>query len=87
MKILMVCLGNICRSPLAHGILEHKIAQLASSNPTKYAHWEVDSAGTINLHEGEKPDSRSISTAKNHGLDISHQRSRPFTPKDFAYLR
>lgn len=73
MKVLMVCLGNICRSPLAHGILESK----APSN------WLVDSAGTSAWHEGERPDTRSILTAKGRGLDIDDQRSRPFMSEDF----
>lgn len=73
MKILAVCLGNICRSPLAEGILKSKL-------PESFI---IDSAGTIALHEGEHPDKRAISTAKKHGLDISKQRSRPILPKDF----
>ncbi|EDP96181.1 low molecular weight protein-tyrosine-phosphatase [Kordia algicida OT-1] len=73
-KILMVCLGNICRSPLAEGILASKL------DPTKF---EVDSAGTAGYHVGELPDRRSIATAKQHGLDISYQRSRKFTKNDF----
>jgi len=73
MRILMVCLGNICRSPLAHGIL-------ASKAPTD---WIVDSAGTSGWHEGERPDTRSIVTAKGRGLTIDDQRSRLFTPDDF----
>ena len=77
MKILMVCLGNICRSPLAEGILQHKINALGLD-------WEVDSAGTGAYHVGEKPDSRSITTAKRHGIDISEQRARQFTIADFA---
>lgn len=72
----MVCLGNICRSPLAEGILQHKISE-AGLNV------EVDSAGTIALHEGELPDSRSIATAHEHGIDITNQRSRPLKKKDF----
>ena len=74
-KILMVCLGNICRSPLAEGILKSKL------DTQKF---EVDSAGTGNWHVGEKPDHRSIETAKNHQIDISHQRARHFNPKDFG---
>jgi protein-tyrosine phosphatase len=66
MKILMVCLGNICRSPLAEGILRSKI----SNEHT------VASAGTISFHEGEQPDKRSISTAKEHGVDISKQKAQ-----------
>lgn len=73
MRILMVCLGNICRSPLAHGILASKV-------PTD---WFVDSAGTSGWHEGERPDTRSIVTAKGRGLTIDDQRSRLFTPDDF----
>lgn len=73
MKILAVCLGNICRSPLAEGILKSKL-------PESFI---IDSAGTIALHEGEHPDKRAISTAAKYGLDISKQRSRPILPKDF----
>ncbi|MEM6686480.1 MAG: low molecular weight protein-tyrosine-phosphatase [Bacteroidota bacterium] len=73
-KILMVCLGNICRSPLAEGILASKL------DPTKF---EVDSAGTSGYHDGELPDRRSIKTAKDHGIDISYQRSRKITRSDF----
>lgn len=73
MKILAVCLGNICRSPLAEGILKSKLPE----------HFTVDSAGTISMHEGEHPDKRSISTAEKYGLDISKQRSRPILQKDF----
>lgn len=72
MKILMVCLGNICRSPLAEGILKSKL-------PKDFI---IDSAGTISQHEGEHPDQRAIETANNHGIDISKQRSRPITVKD-----
>lgn len=73
-KILMVCLGNICRSPLAEGILQNKV------KPGKVF---VDSAGTAGYHIGERPDIRSIKVANNYGLDITHQRCRRFTPKDF----
>jgi protein-tyrosine phosphatase len=72
MKILMVCLGNICRSPLAEGILQDKLG----------SKFNVDSAGTIALHQGEKPDKRSIATAENHGIDISKQKSRPIKNSD-----
>ncbi|WP_345989534.1 low molecular weight protein-tyrosine-phosphatase [Chryseobacterium sp. Chry.R1] len=72
MKILMVCLGNICRSPLAEGIMKEKL-------PPGFV---VDSAGTISMHEGEHPDKRAIKTAANHGIDISKQRSRPITKAD-----
>ena len=73
MNVLMVCLGNICRSPLAHGILESKAPE----------DWYIDSAGTSGWHEGERPDTRSIITAKGRGLNIDQQRSRPFLAEDF----
>ena len=76
MKILMVCLGNICRSPLAEGILQHKAIQSGLSI-------DVDSAGTIAKHEGELPDPRSIEVAENYKIDITNQRSRPFKKADF----
>lgn len=71
----MVCLGNICRSPLAHGILEHYAPE----------HWEIDSAGTSSWHAGERPDTRSIITARSHGIDIDTQRSRQVVVDDFYY--
>lgn len=74
MKILMVCLGNICRSPLAEGILKSKLPQES---------FEVDSAGTSNYHIGELPDSRSIDVAKKHHIDITNQRGRQFVIEDF----
>ncbi len=76
MKILMVCLGNICRSPLAHGIME----ALAREHGLD---WEVDSAGTGGWHVGSQPDRRSIAVAKNYGVDISGQRCRQFSADDF----
>ena len=72
-KILMVCLGNICRSPLAEGIMRAKLSK----------DFIVDSAGTGCWHAGELPDKRSISTAKNRGLDITSQRARQFKISDF----
>ena len=74
-KILMVCLGNICRSPLAQGILESKV-----DSDTVF----VDSAGTAAYHIGELPDRRSIAVARKYGIDLTHQRARKFTAKDFA---
>ena len=74
-KVLMVCLGNICRSPLAQGILESKIDASMQI--------EVDSAGTAAWHSGNKPDNRSILVAKKYGIDISNQKARLFTPDDF----
>ncbi|WP_278380362.1 low molecular weight protein-tyrosine-phosphatase [Chryseobacterium arthrosphaerae] len=73
MNILMVCLGNICRSPLAEGIMKTKLPES----------FMVDSAGTISMHEGEHPDKRAVKTAANHHIDISKQRSRPITRADF----
>ena len=75
MKILMVCLGNICRSPLAEGILTHKVQALGLD-------WAVDSAGTSGYHAGELPDMRSIETARTHGIDITRQRSRQLLATD-----
>jgi protein-tyrosine phosphatase len=77
MKILMVCLGNICRSPLAEGVLRHQL------NEAGIKHVTVDSAGTSGHHSGENPDPRSIRNAKKNGVDISSLVSRKFTPADF----
>jgi protein-tyrosine phosphatase len=73
-KILMVCLGNICRSPLAEGLLAAKLPK------DKFL---VDSAGTGHWHVGKQPDERSVATAKKNGLDISTQRGKHFTSKYF----
>jgi protein-tyrosine phosphatase len=73
-RILMVCLGNICRSPLAEGILKSKVFSFKTF---------VDSAGTGAYHIGKKPDPRSISIASINGLDITGQRARKFTVEDF----
>ena len=72
----MVCLGNICRSPLAQGILESKVLE-------QNLDWTVDSAGTASYHVGELPDSRSIKVAKKNGIDITTQRSRKVRQEDF----
>ncbi len=77
MRILMVCLGNICRSPLAEGILQNKIQQ-------RQLDWEVESAGTGNWHIGEPPDPRSVQIARQYGIDITAQRARQFNSKDFS---
>ena len=71
-RILMVCLGNICRSPLAHGIMDKIL-------PKCY----VDSAGTGSYHMGSPPDPRSIQVAQDNGIDISHQSARQFQSTDF----
>lgn len=76
MKILMVCLGNICRSPIAEGILKHKAKQLGLD-------WQIDSAGTNGYHIGEAPHRFSQKVCLEHGIDISQQRARRFTVKDF----
>ncbi len=73
-RILMVCLGNICRSPLAEGILKSKV------DPSNIF---VDSAGTGNYHVGGLPDQRSINVAKKYVIDITDQRCRQFTVQDF----
>ena len=73
-KVLMVCLGNICRSPLAEGILQSKV-----NNTFAF----VDSAGTAAYHVGNLPDERSIAVASKYGIDISSQKARKFTVKDF----
>lgn len=76
MKVLMVCLGNICRSPVAEGILKEKINQ-------HQLNVEVDSAGTSGWHDGEHPDPRSIKNAAKYGVDISKQISRRLQLSDF----
>lgn len=76
MKILMVCLGNICRSPMAEGVFRHQ-AKLARLQV------EVDSAGTAGYHVGETPDKRAIRNMKSHGIDISTLHARQFKPADF----
>lgn len=76
MKILMVCLGNICRSPLAEGILQEKAWKAGLM-------WSVESAGTNGLHNGAPPHRLSIKVAQDNGIDISGQRSRKFVADDF----
>ncbi|MDC9810641.1 low molecular weight protein-tyrosine-phosphatase [Rhizobium binxianense] len=78
-SILFVCMGNICRSPLAEGILRQLVAEAGLTG-----HFTVDSAGTGGWHEGEPPDRRSIATAKSHGIDISGQRARRIRPSDLS---
>lgn len=75
MRILMVCLGNICRSPIAEGVLQY----LADK---KDLHWTVDSAGTESYHIGEAPHFFSQKICKEKGIDITHQRARKFKKDD-----
>ena len=76
MKILMVCLGNICRSPLAEGILQDKAFKAGLK-------WSVESAGTESYHIGQPPHVLSQKVAKLNGIDICHQRARRFKAEDF----
>ena len=73
-NILMVCLGNICRSPLAEGVLKSKLSS---------THFHIDSAATASFHIGKSPDHRSIKVAADHRIDISHQKARAFKLEDF----
>ena len=73
-NILMVCLGNICRSPLAEGILKSKLP---------VSEFTVDSAGTANYHIGSSPDRRSVAIAKKYGINISNLKGREFSVYDF----
>ena len=76
MRILLVCLGNICRSPIAEGVLRHKIAEQGLD-------WEVASAGTNSYHTGEPPHKHSQKVCMLNGVDISSQRARKFKASDF----
>jgi protein-tyrosine phosphatase len=77
-KVLFVCLGNICRSPTAHGVLERKLAMAGLSDAV-----EVDSAGTAAWHVGKQPDVRSQQAAKKRDYDLSHIRARQAIADDF----
>ncbi|MEE1946238.1 low molecular weight protein-tyrosine-phosphatase [Pedobacter sp. KR3-3] len=79
MRILMVCLGNICRSPLAEGIMRHLVNE-------QHLGWQIASAGTGSWHVGQAPDKRSIAIAQNFGYDISTQRARHFTKAMFDHF-
>lgn len=76
MKILMVCLGNICRSPMAEGILKNKLSEHKLSA-------QIDSAATSDYHIGQNPDDRAVANCKKHGVDISQLKGRQFTVDDF----
>lgn len=75
-NVLMVCLGNICRSPMAEGVLRDLAAK-------KNVDVDVDSCGTGHWHIGHSPDSRAISTMRKHGIDIGNLKARQFQPEDF----
>ncbi|NKF31624.1 low molecular weight phosphotyrosine protein phosphatase, partial [Pseudomonas sp. BGM005] len=77
-SILFVCMGNICRSPLAEGIFRHLVTEAGLTG-----RFTIDSAGTGGWHEGEPPDRQSIAIAQPHGIDISGQRARRIRPTDF----
>jgi protein-tyrosine phosphatase len=77
-SILFICMGNICRSPLAEGIFAHLVDEAGVAD-----RYTVDSAGTGGWHQGDRPDRRSIATAQNHGVDISRQRARQIKTEDF----
>ena len=76
--VLFICMGNICRSPTAHGVFEKKVREQGLSDQII-----VDSAGTHAYHIGEAPDRRSQATAVEHGYDLSEQRARQVTVYDF----
>lgn len=78
MKILMVCTGNICRSPIAEGIMRRLIETTGMSG------WQVDSAGTCDYHKGAAPDARAIHVMRTRGIDISALRARQIEPEDFT---
>lgn len=78
MKLLVVCLGNICRSPMAEGALRARLDASPLAGQV-----EVDSAGTGGWHAGEPPDRRAIACVRSHGVDIGGQRARQLRPTDF----
>ncbi len=78
-SVLFVCLGNICRSPLAHGVLHQVVAETGLGHRIA-----VDSAGTGDWHAGNLPDPRSMEVAARHGVDLSRQRARMIRPDDYS---
>jgi protein-tyrosine phosphatase len=78
-SVLFVCMGNICRSPTAHGVMQHLVNQAGLNE-----HIQVDSAGTHNYHPGEPPDERSQAHARKRGYDLSSQRARQVRLEDFG---
>lgn len=81
MKLLVICLGNICRSPMGEGLLRARLATSPLAGRV-----EVDSAGTSGWHRGQAPDPRAIACAGQHGVDISGLRARPLQARDFQYF-
>ena len=77
--MLFVCLGNICRSPLAEGVFRHHVSRAGLD-----AEFDIDSAGTGGWHVGEPPDGRSVKVAQKHGIDIGGQRARQFVAADLS---
>jgi protein-tyrosine phosphatase len=77
-RVLFVCLGNICRSPMGEGIFRHLVGQAGLDD-----RFHIDSAGTSGWHVGEKPDRRMRETALSHGISLENQRSRKFIRQDF----
>ena len=78
-RVLFVCLGNICRSPTAHGVFETLVAQQGLAGVI-----DVDSAGTAAYHVGNPPDARSVSAAAERGYQLDHLRARQAIPEDFS---
>lgn len=79
-KVLFVCMGNICRSPTAHGVFQHLVNTEGLADQI-----EIDSAGTHAYHVGESPDQRAQQTASRHGVDLSYIRARKINREDFAH--
>ena len=78
-KVLFVCLGNICRSPTAEGVFRAMVEEKGLAD-----HIEIDSAGTSGWHKGQAPDPRSQEEALRHGVDLSRQKSRAVVPEAFG---
>jgi protein-tyrosine phosphatase len=79
LRVLMVCMGNICRSPIAEGVLRAKLQRAGLQ-----AQVQVDSAGTHGYHSGEPPDARAIGVAARHGVELAGLRARPVVPQDYT---
>jgi protein-tyrosine phosphatase len=80
-KVLFVCMGNICRSSSAHGVFQDLVNREGLQE-----HFEIDSCGTLDFHTGDAPDPRSQKTAKARGFDISYLRARQFNQHDFKHF-